>query len=120
MDMKRCTRCGQEKPLSEFYQEQKRRDGRCVWCKDCMLIYQRARRPSRTRYPELYDKRWLEEQILHRRRSIAEIASLVGCSIGSVRLARWAYEIPVPPQNFAVECEARDNSRGLDTLSKVR
>ena len=37
--MKRCTACGQEKPLSEFYRESRVKDGRTARCKDCGRAY---------------------------------------------------------------------------------
>ena len=32
---KRCTKCGQEKPTSEFHVNAAKKDGRCDWCKTC-------------------------------------------------------------------------------------
>lgn len=32
---KRCTKCGETKPLSEFYQQKTGKDGRQAHCKDC-------------------------------------------------------------------------------------
>lgn len=33
--MKRCTKCGETKPLSKFYSHKNTKDGRSVWCKEC-------------------------------------------------------------------------------------
>ena len=40
-ETKRCTKCGEEKPLSEFYRNQKTHDGRASQCKGCRLEYAR-------------------------------------------------------------------------------
>jgi len=34
--MKRCSRCGEEKPVEEFYRFKGHSSGRQAWCKDCM------------------------------------------------------------------------------------
>lgn len=34
--MKKCTKCGVEKELSEFCKDKRRKDGRYVYCKDCV------------------------------------------------------------------------------------
>lgn len=33
--MKRCSKCGRELPLSEFYKNKGKKDGLMCWCKDC-------------------------------------------------------------------------------------
>ena len=33
--LKRCTKCGEVKPLSEFCKDKIRKDGHTVWCKEC-------------------------------------------------------------------------------------
>lgn len=35
--MKRCTRCGQEKPLDEFYRNRSKADGHDPYCAECRL-----------------------------------------------------------------------------------
>jgi hypothetical protein len=40
MEQKRCTKCGETKPLSEFYRNKRKPDGRHSWCKACMREYQ--------------------------------------------------------------------------------
>lgn len=44
--MKRCTKCQQEKPLSEFYKRKDSKDGYRSHCKSCMGIYEKERYPS--------------------------------------------------------------------------
>jgi hypothetical protein len=40
---KMCTRCRQEKQLSDFYRESASPDGLGRWCKECVLAYRRAK-----------------------------------------------------------------------------
>jgi hypothetical protein len=35
-ELKRCTKCGQEKPPAEFSRDRSRKDGRAPWCKACV------------------------------------------------------------------------------------
>lgn len=35
--MKKCTKCGNEKPLDEFYDNERRPDGKTCQCKRCMI-----------------------------------------------------------------------------------
>lgn len=34
--LKRCPKCGQTKPVSEFYRNLRTADGLQVWCKECL------------------------------------------------------------------------------------
>lgn len=45
-DMKRCSKCGETKPLSDFYKDKKASDGHQSWCKHCAHVdnAQRARK----------------------------------------------------------------------------
>lgn len=40
--MKRCTKCGVSKPLSEFYNHNTTKDGLTYQCKECMTAYRKA------------------------------------------------------------------------------
>lgn len=37
--MKACTKCGETKPLDEYYRRKNARDGRRSWCKTCMRAH---------------------------------------------------------------------------------
>jgi hypothetical protein len=41
--MKVCTKCGIEKPLSDFYKSKNYIDGHCYWCKACDFKYKKER-----------------------------------------------------------------------------
>jgi len=41
---KRCTKCGEVKPLTAFYTDSSRRDTYRSWCKQCLKDYRRHRR----------------------------------------------------------------------------
>ena len=38
MELKRCSKCSEEKPLSEFYKDENHSSGRATYCKKCSLI----------------------------------------------------------------------------------
>lgn len=42
-DTKTCTKCGTEKPLTDFSKAEKRRDGHGSWCKACQCAHVKAR-----------------------------------------------------------------------------
>ena len=46
MQSKRCTECGIEKPLDEFYQDRRATDGRYSRCKTCHNARMRAQRQA--------------------------------------------------------------------------
>src|SRR6266536_537939 len=58
--MKKCGRCGVEKPLDEFHQWNQR-DGRQLWCKSCRKEYDRKYH-ARTR-----ERRFVQKQLNHDR-----------------------------------------------------
>jgi hypothetical protein len=63
MDVKRCGRCGQTKPVSEFYVNRTRKDGRQSICKQCRSAAAkdpdyRARDNERARQRRLEDPEW--------------------------------------------------------------
>jgi hypothetical protein len=41
--MKKCTRCKQDKPLSDFRVNNKAKDGLTTWCRPCFAVYDRER-----------------------------------------------------------------------------
>jgi len=59
--VKRCSRCGESKPLETFPRQSNRRDGRNCWCKDCHRQWARdnsdLRRTSLRRWRERYPER---------------------------------------------------------------
>src|SRR3954466_6459902 len=40
--IRRCYRCGQDRPVDEFNKSTQRRDGLKVWCRSCCTGYQRS------------------------------------------------------------------------------
>lgn len=39
MKYKRCSKCGEVKPITEFYRDKTSKDGYCYCCKRCKLVY---------------------------------------------------------------------------------
>jgi hypothetical protein len=55
-DLKRCTKCGEEKPPADFSRDRSRKDGRYPQCKACVS---RWHRENAERLAE-YNRRWRE------------------------------------------------------------
>lgn len=52
---KTCSKCGEEKPLEDFYKDNQRKSGRRSSCKDCdRPTYTKAQRKRRKENPEKY------------------------------------------------------------------
>ena len=118
---KRCSKCGEVKPLTEFRKDSKRGDGHGSWCRACKNASDRARyrrmkgiedrlpvaTPPVPKYPLLRDRAWLEQQYSREFRSIAEIAKMVGCSYWTARRAIKRHQIPVIPYGVRRALRAR-------------
>lgn len=89
-EMKRCTRCGEVKPLEEFPRDRASQDGRFVHCLACRRDVSRMDRrakgaPARKTYPLLRDPKWLEQKHLREHKTPKEIAAELGCEASLVR-----------------------------------
>lgn len=53
--MKKCKKCGQDKPLSEFSKDFRLKDNKRTWCKKCTsersLAYDKNRKKERNNFP---------------------------------------------------------------------
>lgn len=58
--IKRCTKCGQDKPPTEFFQQATARDGRSPWCKACRSEQARKNRADRPEMMRAYNRRYQE------------------------------------------------------------
>lgn len=63
--MKRCTKCGEEKPLDAFGPRKSSRDGLHTECRDCRRAYKRewmrAKRHANPEWAREVDRKWREE-----------------------------------------------------------
>ena len=57
---KRCTKCGETKPLSGFHRNRRAADGHHYWCKPCMTAYTNER--AAIRRAEMGEEAWLAHQ----------------------------------------------------------
>ena len=109
--MKRCSRCGEVKPLEEFRRNRSQKQGRYPQCRECERQYERIYYPRSTahnrEYPLLRDRAWLDQQYSREFRSIAEIATMVGCDYWTVRRAIKRHQIPVIPPGVRRALRAR-------------
>jgi len=62
-DFKRCSKCGEEKPLSEFYRSKNHKDGLQYWCKGCVKEYQQEYRqtPEYKAFQQEYQREYRQE-----------------------------------------------------------
>jgi hypothetical protein len=54
--LKRCTKCGKEKPRAEFSRDRSRKDGRYPQCKACVMRWHR----ENAEHLAEYNRRWRE------------------------------------------------------------
>lgn len=91
-EMKRCSRCGEEKPLEAFHRNRGMPDGRQRRCAACINSIMRARRraagvAARPTYPDLKSRDWLIQKHVREMMTSTEIAMELGCSAETVRSA---------------------------------
>ena len=110
-ETKRCSKCGEVKPLEEFRRDRSKKLGRRSRCRECERqserIYQPRSTAHRREYPLLKDRAWLDHQYSREFRSIAEIAKMVGCSYWTVQQAIKRYQIPMIPSGVRRTLRAR-------------
>jgi hypothetical protein len=83
---KRCSKCGEVKPLSEFYNDRTKADGKASWCKTDDLASQR--RSNQRRRESIGDKAFKEEQRERTRRHRAS-GKDTGLDRKAYRKALW-------------------------------
>lgn len=44
MEAKKCTRCGETKPIEEYRMQRATKDGKSYWCKECFYFYNKGRK----------------------------------------------------------------------------
>lgn len=57
-DVKRCSKCGEDKPVSEFYKNRQTKDGLQPECKSCKNKYQDAKRKANPEKFNAYHRKW--------------------------------------------------------------
>lgn len=62
-DTKRCTKCGETKPVDEFYRNRSHRDGLNSYCKECRRAYYEAHREEKLAYQRAYYETHREERL---------------------------------------------------------
>lgn len=67
MQSKRCTKCGEVKPVSGFRRDRSKRDGRQALCKKCRCDYDRAYDEDRQEERRAYNEAHREERLAYQR-----------------------------------------------------
>ncbi len=108
---KACRICGKTLPLEAFHRDRSKKQGRRSRCRECERQSERIYHPKSTAphhvYPLLRDRAWVMHQYSHEFRSIAEIATMVGCSYSTAHLAIKRHQIPVIPYGVRRALRAR-------------
>jgi hypothetical protein len=58
MRVKKCTKCGIEKPVSDFYRDAHRKDGLFSWCKSCWSVKTKAKYAANREQAVAQSKAW--------------------------------------------------------------
>ena len=56
MELRTCNKCGEDRPLGEFYKYSGSRDGRVRVCKVCVKAYRQQRKKATTKYRKVYNQ----------------------------------------------------------------
>jgi len=99
MNSKRCTKCDEVKPISDFSRHRGHRDGLQYECKACQrrahIVAGRVPGLDWEIYSQLHDRSWLRRQWEHEGRDARDIAEMAGCRPAHVRRALNHHEIPI-------------------------
>ena len=110
-ETKRCTKCGETKPLDAFNRDASKKYGRRSRCRECERQREMERHPKSAAHLHTYsllrDRVWVEQQYSREFRSIAEIAAMVGCSYSTAHAAIAAHGLPAIPYGVRRALRAR-------------
>ena len=110
-DTKRCSRCQEVKPVSDFYKSDQWIDGLHVYCKKCVLAYQKAARESKlAQFPGKY--RWKRDLIRH------DYFAQIDSPIKAYVLGVLAADGNILPKHHRITLEL--SARDADLLETVR
>lgn len=110
-DTKRCSRCQEVKPVSDFYKSDQWIDGLHVYCKKCVLAYQRAAREAKlAQSPGLY--RWKRDSVRH------DYFAQIDSPMKAYVLGVLAADGNVLPKHHRITLEL--SARDADLLETVR
>lgn len=119
MDVKRCSKCAEEKPHDQFYAQRARPDGLCPWCKACHSAHSKARYAEQhqkvVERQRVYDREHADERRdKHLRRlygiTLAEYLQRLADQGNACAVCRRAF-VPGAPRNKAV-CVDHDHDTG--------
>lgn len=118
-EVKRCTKCGEIKPLDAYHQNRYAADGRKSQCKACRNVAKRAylrgkglSGPRHT-YPQLYDYEWLARRYQIDLMSPTEIAGIIGCASKTVNAAIRRAGITTIPAGLRQGLRVRRGREGI-------
>ncbi len=96
---KKCSKCGQEKPLSEFYKDKKAKDGYKSECKQCGYARKKAKREAK-KMAEIKTQIGTEIEIMKR-----EIATLQNAKAEAIASLQEAFDVIEVLKEVVKQCE---------------
>jgi hypothetical protein len=125
---KKCTRCNQTKPLSDFYKKAQSKDGYDFWCKACWRTTEESRSPAVTKKRAMRSQYFTTSNLntlIGNCRKRASIKSRV-CSLTAGNVAPLLHEfcsnnyhVWEPYHPFRPSIDRLDNTGGY-TLDNIR
>jgi hypothetical protein len=111
---KRCSRCGDVKPLSEFHKHVGRRDGHTSICKTCAATYARtdAAKAAQRRYARTDKRKAVKQRFVERHRDRLKVAWREEQARRRVVLDQWLSGIKLA--SGCVDCGYKEHPRALD------
>lgn len=110
-ETKQCSRCHEIKPVAEFYKSKQWNDGFHLYCKKCVLAYQKAAREAKiAQFPCKY--RWKRDQVRH------DYFALIDSPTQAYVLGILAADGNVLPKHHRITLEL--SAKDADLLEMVR
>lgn len=67
MELKKCNKCGEHKPIIEFHKDNATKDGLAYECKDCRKIVAKKSRKTNSKRIREYAKKWRQDNVQYRK-----------------------------------------------------
>ena len=120
--MKQCTKCGETKPLSEFYALARMKDGHFNKCKVCFRKDVIANRAARIEYYRAYDRERFQKDPDRRASSMEQAKARAKANPAAMAMKLLAYQQKYPEKaaaQNAVNNALRDGKLSRGTCCEV-
>lgn len=83
-----CSKCGKRKSFDSFYKNKTSKDGYNVWCKNCLIEYNRQTREQRRSYNQTYYAEHKGKEVAERRKYEEEHKDEIAC-LKQIKIQEW-------------------------------